>query len=156
MGLSTSPGSSSQGSDWLTLRWLEGPSCISREEAVEIVETHVTDRLTVIRGPFELGEKTPVYLTGKGYMSNGIVRSCQKRGSDFLLTIGLTNTNSERDPGVLSVHEFISEEEAEKILNDMEKFTLRIPFSSITGILSWWLFGLQNLRRKLFPFADPA
>lgn len=155
MLVSTSPRKSSRGSDWLTLRWLEGPNSISREEAVEIIETHVTDALTVIRGPFELGEKTPVYLTGKGYMGNGIVRACQKHGSDFLLTIGLTNFNPERDPGVLSVQEFISEEDAEKILKDMENFTLRIVLSRTTGILSWWIFGVQNLMRKLFPY-DPA
>jgi hypothetical protein len=156
MPVSTSPSSPPQSSDRLLLRWLEGPNAVSREQLVEIVETDTANPLTVIRSAIAVGETTPVYLTGKDYLGNGIVRSCKKEGSHFLLTIDITKAAPEFDPGVLSVQDFLTEDDEEKILSDLENPTPRVGLPTIARIQSWWSFGLQVLQRTLLSYAGPV
>ena len=117
-------GSIPNGAEQLLLRWSETPNSQSREELVQIIEADLSE--AVLRSALEVSEKTRVYLIGKQYTGNGIVRSCRCEGSSFILTIVIGNENiprpprSEIDPGVLAVEEFLTEEQERKILEEFE------------------------------------
>lgn len=59
---------------------------------------------------------------GEKFTRMGTVRSCQKNGSNFVLTICIgggkatASTASIFDPGVLAVEDFLTEEQEEQIL----------------------------------------
>jgi len=105
------------------LRWSDYPELPIREEPVEVIGLDTFQ--SVIRSNLRINEKTQVYLIGEAYTGNGIVRSCQQEGTGFLLTIAmnveasLSELRPERDPGVLAVEDFLTEEEEAKILESL-------------------------------------
>ncbi len=112
--------SQAQGAGQCFLRWSDGPELPVREEPVEVVGVSSSEPL--IRSALMVIEETKVFLIGSGYSGNGIVRSCQKEGNSFLLTIGI-NTESMQpelptayDPGLFAIDDFLTEEDEDKIL----------------------------------------
>ena len=109
--------------DQLFLRWSDDPTLPTREERVEVIEIHSSESL--IRSPFRIDEETQVYLIGKHYTGTGIIRSCNKKGSSFILTIlmdtecFLSEFLDKPDPGVFAVDSFLTEEEEIKILESL-------------------------------------
>lgn len=117
------------------LRWSETPESPSVEELVELLQTRV--REAVIRSTRKVREATRVYLIGKHYMGNGVVRSCRPEGNAFILNIVINEKvmvhyASELDPGVLTVEDFLTEEQEAQILQDLEKDTPRNAISPRT------------------------
>jgi hypothetical protein len=115
----------SDDSDKLLLRWSEGPHSPSREEFVQILEARVSE--AVISTALRVDEKTKVYLIGKNSTESGIVLSCQPLGKNFIITI-LINSESphppsgpEIDPGILLVDSFMSEEDEQRILDQVDE-----------------------------------
>ena len=78
-----------------------------------------------VRSGLWVPEETRVFLTGKDYTGNGIVRFCQEEGNSFVLTIHIVSEYTtpdllpEYDPGLLAVDEFLTEEEEAKILDSL-------------------------------------
>ncbi len=110
--------SPSKSSEQAVLRWSE-VDLPSREAAVQVIETHVSE--AVIRCGHQLSEKTKVYLMGERFTKMGTVRACRNSGTHFLLTIGsdgdfTSSTPSVFDPGILAVEDFLTEEQEEQIL----------------------------------------
>ena len=105
------------------LRWCDNPELPFREEPVELVGLQSSE--SVIRSALRVGEETEVFLIGKRYTGNGIVRSCQREGNSFLLTIRIGSEFKtpellpDYDPGVLAVDDFLTEEEEAKILESL-------------------------------------
>ena len=101
------------------------PNSSSGEEVVEMVEAHFSE--AVVRSSLclrSLRKDTQVSLTGQFCHELGIVRSCRAEGSKFVLTIG-TGPSSHAgvggiDPGVLAVEDFLTEEQEEEILRNLD------------------------------------
>ena len=99
-----------------------------------MLESHASE--AVIKIALSIDVKTKVKLIGRDYTGIGIVRSCRKDGKNFILTIQVdanprtSRVPLDRDPGVLAVDTFLTEEEEEKILNDLEDWTPRRRLSS--------------------------
>ena len=117
--------SSSQSTDPILVRWCDRNQ-LRREEPAEMLEIHQKE--AVLSSSVEISEATRVYLIGNHYSEIGIVRSCQGEGSRFIVTIGigsdpgaLLQSGSERDPGVLVVDDFITEEQELQILSDLQQ-----------------------------------
>ena len=110
-------------SDRAVLCWSEAPNSPSREEFVQVLETHLSE--AIIKTTLEVNERTKVTLIGKDYTGIGIVRACRRDGKNFIVTIGIGEQHSqgiaaaEPDPSVLVVDEFISEDQENQILNDL-------------------------------------
>jgi|ERR1700728_3455473 hypothetical protein len=110
-------------SDQALLCWSEAPNSPSREEFVQVLETHLSE--AIIKSNLKVDEKTKVTLIGKDYTGIGIVRACRRDGKNFIVTIGMGEERTgpapgiERDPSVLVVDDFITEEQEAKILNDL-------------------------------------
>jgi hypothetical protein len=123
--MSASSSNPQDDSDKLLLRWSESPHSPSREEFVQILETRVSE--AVISVSLRVDEKTQVYLIGKNSTESGIVRSCQRRGKKFVITILLNSVDPhspsgpEIDPGVLLVDSFMSEEDEQRILDEIDE-----------------------------------
>lgn len=103
------------------LRWSEAPNLPSREEPVQIIWAHEEEAL--IRSASKLVENTQVYLITQLRTEDGIVRSCRKEGSSFILRIAIAAniTNGfEFDPGVFVIDDFLTEEQEAQILEDLE------------------------------------
>jgi len=117
--ISAGTSSPSKRSEQALLRWSER-GFPSQEVVVQVIETHASE--AVIRCGLQLTEKTKVYLMGEKFTRMGTVRSCQKNGSNFVLTICVgggkvtSSTASIFDPGVLAVEDFLTEEQEEQIL----------------------------------------
>ena len=112
--------SQAQGAGQCFLRWSDSPELPIREEPVEVIE--VSSSEPVIRSALMISEGTKVFLIGSGYSGNGIVRSCQREGNSFLLTIRINTEYMQPelpplyDPGLFAVDSFLTEEEEAKIL----------------------------------------
>ena len=82
-----------------------------------------------IKSTLEVREQTKVTLIGKDYTGIVIVTSCRGDGQSFILTISMGKDQSagspslQRDPGVLAVDSFLTEEEEAKILQDLDDWT---------------------------------
>ena len=105
------------------LRWSAGYNAAYREEIVDFIRSshsRWTFRCNVL-----ILERTPVYLTGDFYMGNGIIQSCCQEGLSFILNITMTDESTylpprqQFDPGLLSVDNFLTEEEEAKILDSL-------------------------------------
>jgi hypothetical protein len=81
-----------------------------------------------------LPEDTPVYLVAKHYTESGVVRSCHEYGAKFIVTIRFNageqkpRAISDRDPGVLAVDDFLTEEQELEILREIEEELHRHKF----------------------------
>lgn len=102
----------------LILRWSETCDSAFHEHLVEVISSQQAE--TVIRSPISLQEQTPVILLE--IKANGIVRSCHKEGSGFIVTISAKDeinrfsSGSQRDPGLVSVDDFLSEAQEAELL----------------------------------------
>jgi len=109
------------------LCWSEAPYSFSREEFVQVLESHLSE--AVIKSALKVSEETNVTLIGKDYTGIGIVKSCRKDGESFILTIRMEEDQSnvprcgDVDPGVLTVDNFLTEEQEAKILDDLEEWS---------------------------------
>jgi hypothetical protein len=109
--------------DQALLCWSEAPNSPSREEFVQVLESHLSE--AVIKSSRKVDEKTKVTLIGKDYTGIGIVKSCRSEGKNFIMTIRIdepgprTGTTAKLDPGVLIIDDWVSEEEEAKILEDL-------------------------------------
>ena len=122
--MSASSCSSPDESGQLLLRWSDDPDLPSHEESVYMLEAKSAE--LVLRSSFRVPEKTRVYLIGKDYSEAGIVRSCHKQGLNFILTIGISPEGPvpphiEIDPSVFIVDSFLTEEQEERILSELEE-----------------------------------
>lgn len=111
--------------DHAVLRWCESPTSPSREETVDILQALPSEAL--IRSALQLTEKTRVYLIKNGYTRIGIVKSCSEDDGRFLVDITMAPADPPSlgdlfppDPGVLAVDDFLSEEDEERILSDLD------------------------------------
>jgi hypothetical protein len=121
--MSASSCSSPDESGQLLLRWSDDPDLPSHEEFVYMLEAKTAE--LVLRSSFRVLEKTRVYLIGKDYSEAGIVRSCHKQGPNFILTIGISPEGPvpphiEIDPSVFIIDSFLTEEQEERILSELE------------------------------------
>lgn len=137
--MSVGAGVSPEGSEQvLVLRWCEAPDSASREQIVQILQSRFQE--AVIRSACRVREDTQVQLIGKQYMAEGIVRSCREEGESFILRIAMgadimiPYTIPERDPGVLAVDDFLTEEQEAKILEDLDK---DVPRKAIPPRNTW-------------------
>lgn len=109
----------------IILRWSDTPFAPARESVVELVDSDNPDPL--VRAPLRINEETPVTLVAEGYMVNGIVRFCRADKESYLITVstceiskGGSETVHFRDPGALTVDDFLTEEEEAKILESLQ------------------------------------
>jgi hypothetical protein len=113
--------------DQALLCWSEAPYSPAREEFVQVLENHSQE--AVIKSSLEVSEQTKVTLIGKDYTGIGIVKSCREDGKNYILTISMSSDDTatppllDRDPGVLTVDSFLTEEQEAKILEDLEDWT---------------------------------
>jgi hypothetical protein len=111
------------------LCWFETPNSPSREEFVQVLESHPS--VALIKSALQVSEQTKVTLIGKDYTGIGIVKSCRKDGKSFILTIGMGDESvkltpsSQPDPGALVVDDFLTEEQEAKILEELSDSTYR-------------------------------
>ncbi len=155
-----SPGVSTScisGPDQVLLRWSDSPDTPSREQFVQMIESHSAE--AVIRSSSKVGEKTKVHLIGRFYTANGIVRSCMEDGSQFIVTILMLNNalspetenRPAREPGLLSVESWLTEEAENRILDELDESTprrgLRKQFDLATRSIS--LLKLQSFHISL-------
>jgi len=106
------------------LLWTDPGDFASRREFVDLLETHRDEAL--VRSARKVRENTQVYLMGKQYTGTGIVRSCRQDDNSFVLAIqidegSLFRPNSELDPGIFAVEDFLTEQQEAEILRDLEK-----------------------------------
>ena len=114
----------------LLLLWTDTLDFASRREFGHLLETHRNE--AVIRSANKIGENAQVYLMGKQYTGNGIVSSCHQEDSSFILTIQIDDTslirhNSELDPGIFAVEDFLTEQQEAEILRDWEMTYHTVP-----------------------------
>ena len=107
----------------LLLLWTDSLDFASQRELVDLLETHGDE--AVIRSVSAIRENTQVYLMGKQYMGNGMVSSCHQEDSSFILTIQIDDSslfrhNSDLDPGIFAVEDFLTEQQEAEILKDWE------------------------------------
>jgi len=126
-----SPGISLNGPNQLLLRWSDMPGAPSHEQFVQMIESHSSE--AVIRSASKVGEQTEVYLIGRFYTANGIVRSCQEDGSEFIVRIFMLKSvlspesgpRPPREPGLISVDSWMTEEAENRILEEFEEGSTR-------------------------------
>ena len=105
------------------LLWSDTRDCASQKELVDLLERY--EDKAVIRSVHKVLENTQVYFIGDQCTGNGIVRSCRKDASSFILTVQIDQSSfslmgSEPDPGILAVESFLTEEQEAEILRDLE------------------------------------
>jgi hypothetical protein len=106
------------------LCWSDAPNSPTREEFVQVLESYTSEAL--IKSALSVDEKTKVTLIGKDYTGIGIVKSCRKEGTNFILHIGISDLSSSAalppdiDPGALLVDDFLTEEQETKILEGLQ------------------------------------
>jgi len=108
----------------MLLLWSDEANSASRQEPVDLLEICLEE--VVIRSARKIRESTQVYLMGKQYTGNGIVHSCRTDDNSFILTIqinedSLFRHNSELDPGIFAVEDFLTEQQEAAILRDCEE-----------------------------------
>lgn len=106
----------------LLLRWSDFSVNASREEFVDIISRQASKM--VVRSISEVVQNTRVFLVGKQYAASGTTRSCSKGGVSFVLAIlieteSYLGSDSGWDPGVVTVEDFLSEEQEARILDDL-------------------------------------
>jgi hypothetical protein len=121
--MSLSASSSSGDPDQLLLRWSDDSSSPSREEFVDVLSRQLSK--IFVRSACQLAEDTPVFLAGRKYSANGRAGSCQKEASSFILGILIDNEShiqleSDWDPGVLVIDDFLTEEQEDEILANLD------------------------------------
>jgi hypothetical protein len=121
--MSLSSSSSSGDPDQLLLRWSDDSSSPSREEFVDVLSRQLSK--IFVRSACQLAEDTPVFLAGRKYSANGRAGSCQKEASSFILGILIDNEShiqleSDWDPGVLVIDDFLTEEQEDAILANLD------------------------------------
>jgi hypothetical protein len=142
-----------ENSDQSLLRWSEDPASPLREEQVEVVRFCLSE--SVIRSALRIRENTSVYIIGKHYTGNGIVRSCREEGEGFLLTI---RVETEHDPGIFAVDDFLTEEEESRILEGLDLDTMRRQICCIPaeagGAFRQFLVNLRFIIRVALSLTD--
>lgn len=140
----------------IILRWSDTPFAPARESLVELVDSDGAEPL--VRGPFRIGEDTPVTLVAKGYMVNGIVRFCRADKQSYLITVstyGISEQQTEaahfRDPGALAVDDFLTEEEEAKILESLQD-SFRSQMRRTALRTAFFLRALTQLRTPAAAF----
>lgn len=133
--MSAAPSSLEDDQNRVLLSWSDPPDSPLREQVVQLIEADSSE--AVIRSTLKVREKTRVRLIGEKYTGNGIVRSCKKVQSGFMLTIWIADTGnissvSERDPGVIAVENFLTEEQEAEILGEVEH-ELRLALCRTSG-----------------------
>jgi hypothetical protein len=109
----------------LLLRWFERPGPgFCREQPVEIIEARASQ--AVLSSSIHFLENTEVCLVAPHGTERGTVQSCHPRGAKFIVTIRFKPTqhlvrSPDRDPGVLAVEEFLTEEQELEILRQIEE-----------------------------------
>jgi hypothetical protein len=112
--------------DQLLLRWSDGSSSFSREEFVDVLVKQPYKVL--VRSTSAVAENTPVYLIGKKYSANGVVRSCRKDEKSFVIAIFIDKEShyqplGELDPGTFAIEDFLTEEQEAAILDNLDDGT---------------------------------
>jgi hypothetical protein len=124
--------------DQVLLSWSESPGSTKKQELGQIITVHTSD--AVIRSAAPIMVNTTVRVTGKHYTGNGIVQSCTKENTGYILTLtesdDLPFQGSKRDPGVVAVENFLTEEQEAQILEELKKETLP-PAALQEFRLSW-------------------
>lgn len=151
----------------IILRWCDSLSASVFELPVEIVDEANCE--PIIRAPLKIGEDTPVTLLAKDYMVNGIVRFCRADRNSYLITVATRDVSEERaekayfrDPGVLAIDDFLTEEEEAKILESLQDSSRSLAPDSALSTGFRRLFHafrvLQNnlLNRAKQPICLPA
>lgn len=108
--------------DKLLLRWSEDAFSPSREELVQMLETSMFE--AVICSSLKVVEKTEVFLIGKYSTESGVVRSCRPAGGKYIVTILIHSQKPnppDIDPGMLAIDSWMSEEQEQAILDEIEK-----------------------------------
>jgi len=107
---------------------------------VEIVDED--DSEPILRVPLKIGEETPVTLLARNYMVNGIVRFCRPDRNSYLITVATNDFSGERfdnahfrDPGVLVLDDFLTEEEEQKILESLQECSGSAASNSVFATL---------------------
>lgn len=131
------------------LRWSESPSSPSREELVDILRALPSE--TLILSALQVNEKTRVYLIKNGYTKTGIVKSCFADRGRFLVEIAIASSdplNREEafppDPGVLAVDSFLTEEEEEQILSNLDAGSEDACAGQVVADLNHLLCGITR------------
>jgi hypothetical protein len=106
----------------MLLLWSDEPNSASQKELVDLLEARFEE--VVIRSARKVRETTQVYLMGEQYTGTGIVRTFRKDDNSFILTIHVDEAspfrhNSELDPGVFAVDDFLTEQQEAEILRDL-------------------------------------
>jgi hypothetical protein len=113
--------------DQVLLSWSDSPDSPKKQELGQIITVHASD--AVIRSVAAITVNTTIRVTGKHYTGNGIVRSCVKSDTGYILTLtksdDLPFQGSKRDPGVVAVENFLTEEQEAQILKGLKNETLR-------------------------------
>lgn len=108
-------------SDKLLLRWSEDAFSPSREEPVQMLEARISE--AVICSSLRVVEETEVFLIGKYSTESGVVRSCRAAGGKFIVTILIHSQKPnppDIDPGLLSVESWLTEEQEQAILDEID------------------------------------
>jgi hypothetical protein len=140
------------GPDRVLLRWSEDASSPSREELVEMVETRISE--AVICSALRVLEHTKVFLIGKDSTESGVVRSCRPFGGKYIVTILINSQNPnppDVDPGVLLVDTFMTEDQEQAILDEIDKEIGTEQFRSLDAakacLNATWLEGTAAWNR---------
>jgi hypothetical protein len=125
--MSVAGGDALEDPDQVLLSWSDSPGSPKKQERGQIITVHTSD--AVIRSAAPIMVNTTVRVTGTHYTGNGIVTSCRKEASEYILTLtesdDLPFKGSKRDPGVVAVENFLTEEQEAQILNELKNETLR-------------------------------
>jgi hypothetical protein len=121
MSLSSSSSSGDPGQ--LLLRWSDNLNSSSHEEFVDVLSRQLSK--IFVRSACQVAEDTPVFLAGRRYSANGRAGSCQRVASSFILGILIEEESniqleSDRDPGVLSVDDWLTEEQEAELLANLD------------------------------------
>jgi hypothetical protein len=109
-------------SDQVLLSWSDSPGSPKKQELGQIIKVHASD--AVIRSAAPIMVNATVRVTGKHHTGNGIVRSCIKSDPGYILTF-TESDGSKRDPGVVAIEDFLTEEQEAQILKGLKNETLR-------------------------------
>ena len=111
-----------RGSRPLLLSWSEAPQSPLQQACVDLIDAHSVE--AVIRSHKQVAEKTRVYLSQTGYIREGIVLSCKSDDNHFILAVCMLDDlhprATEPDPGCLVVEDFLTEEQEERLLSELE------------------------------------
>ncbi|MFL6447414.1 MAG: hypothetical protein ACJ746_06955 [Bryobacteraceae bacterium] len=146
------------------MRWSDSPSAPALELPGEVVDNSNSE--PIVRVSLKINEQTAVTLLGKDFMLNGIVRSCRPEKDCYLVTVATDDVSGQRfeqahfrDPGVLALDDFLTEEEEAKILESLEDRSGSRTNGSLLGTICHRLVSSVRLGQTglllLFPAAKP-